>query len=600
MDAALTLDRPRPRFWPLALTFAWFAGLCAVLGWRLHELQVVSRDELVRRAAAQQVRTWSIPAQRGAIVDVSGAPLVTSVGTWTLRADPDYMDDKLRATVELSRILGVPRETLRRQFESGRNGRILAKEIRDGEPGEHDLPGELQELIKPSDRKKPRLAGVSLVREFTRTYPEARLAPHLLGFVQADGGGGLGIEQAFNAAMTGTPGSEKLSVDALGKPVLDGAISTPPRPGANIQLAIDLSVQRLVQAELLAGVEKLRPQNAAAIVVRPATGEILAMASWPDFDPVDRSGLVASSMRNNCLTFVYEPGSTMKPLVAGAAVAEGLARWDELIDCEHGHWKFQNSPPVREKTGGHGVLSLVECIALSDNIAMAKLGVRLGPARLADWIERLGFGRPTGIELPGEDAGLVAAKARWKLGEHCLRIPMGHGVAVTPLQLVMAHAAVANGGLWHPPRLVRRMWIDDGTAHGQDLDLPKQPDSHRVFSAAEALAIQSAMTHTMTEGTGKRVQLDGYSSAGKTGTAEKIIDGRYASNHNVGSFVCWAPAESGARAELCCLVVIDDPSQNGRFGADTAAPIVREILQGSLEYLKIPKRPEPEVRDGKR
>jgi cell division protein FtsI (penicillin-binding protein 3) len=300
-------------------------------------------------------------------------------------------------------------------------------------------------------------------------------------------------------------------------------------------------------------------------------------------------------MRNNVLAFVYEPGSVMKPLVAGAAVTEGLTRWNEVIFCEHGRWTYHDGRSARTisdhsyKNGGHANLTVTQGIALSDNILMAKLGIRLGPERLWQWENLFGFGKRAGICLAGEDAGIMLPKAKWSVLGSCMSVPMGHEIAVTPLQMAMAHAGIANGGLCMPPRIVQRVSTVDEAGNEIELPTPALPQPHRIFAAEEAAEIQEAMTHTMTEGTGKDVQLDGYTAAGKSGTAEKIVDGKYSDQHHVGSFVCWAPASRGAKPDLLCLVVIDDSSRNGHYGAETAGPVVERILQQGLEQRGVPK-----------
>ena len=235
--------------------------------------------------------------------------------------------------------------------------------------------------------------------------------------------------------------------------------------------------------------------------MRPATGEIVALASWPSFDPTDLSRLQVSTLRNNVLTFPYEPGSTMKPLFAGAAVADRLTTFAERIDCEKGAWTFREGRAKRtihEKTGGHGILSVTDGIALSDNILMAKLGIRLGPERLEEWVRRLRFGQRTGICLPGDEPGIIPGKRAWNPTDACMSVPMGHGVAVTPIQMACAHAAVANGGMWLPPRLVKRVWTVGEDGQERELPLPALGTPERLFESADAAQIQVAMTHTPT------------------------------------------------------------------------------------------------------
>ncbi len=573
---AAVLIAPQP--WRTGLALVAFIALFGLIGLRLHHLQVDQGSHLTELGERQRTRTWVLQAARGNLYDGDGAPLAVSDGTWTVTCDPVYMDDRLRATVELSRILGIPRTELRAHFESPRNGRTLAKSLDDAHA---------------EDIRRLNLAGVYVRREFTRRYPEGALAAHALGLIFADGKGASGIEQTLDGDLAGTPGHETLTVDALGKPSLTDAESKPAQPGAHVQLTISMPIQRILEEALLDQVGKCKPVSAAGLVVRPATGEILAMASWPTFDPARITARDQSAMRNNILTFPYEPGSTMKPLVVGAAVADGLTSFEEMINCERGAWTYREGRAARtihEKTGGHGVLSVTQGISLSDNILMAKLGVRMTPEQMKSWMQRFGFGRRTGITVPGEEAGLLPRASKWSRSQENMSLAIGHGIMVTPLQLAFAHAAVANGGLWLPPRIVKRVYA----VGEQERELPTPPlvEPRRIFSPDVAARIQEAMTHTMTEGTAKGSELEGYTAAGKTGTAEKVVGGNYSGAHNIGSFICWAPAEPNVRPELLCLVVIDDPSVGKGFGSVVAAPVVQRVLQASLEHLRVPKSPE--------
>ncbi|HEX3135189.1 MAG TPA: penicillin-binding protein 2, partial [Planctomycetota bacterium] len=550
------------------------------VAYRLQVLQIDESKHLAEMGERQRTRTWTIQAPRGGLYDADGLPLAVSDGTWTVTADPVYMDDRLRATVELSRILELAREDLRKEFELPRNGRTIARGIND------DQANQVKAL---------KLGGVYVRREFTRRYPEGPIAAHTLGFVLHDGKGGAGIEQVFDGDLAGTPGKETVTVDALGKPSLTDAQSIPAQAGAHVQLTISAPIQHFLEEALLAQVIVSKPLSAAAIVIRPWNGDIVAMASWPTFDPTDLTKLQVSALRNNVLTFPYEPGSTMKPLFAGAAVADGLTTFAERIDCERGAWTYSEGRAKRtihEKTGGHSILSVTDGIALSDNILMAKLGVRMQPERVKDWMQVFGFGKVTGFSLPGEETGLLPRASTWTRINEGMSLPIGHGFMVTPIQLAMAHAAVANGGVWLPPRLVKRMWVVSDGERERDLPTPVLPSSRRIYTPEVAAQLQDAMTHTLTEGTAKNDQLDGYTAAGKTGTAEKVVNGRYNGGHNIGSFVCWAPAEPQTRPELLCLVVIDDPTVGKGFGSIVAAPVVQQVLQKSLEYLRVPKHPE--------
>jgi len=580
---------PAPRIWRAALLLAVFVCLFGLLGFRLHTLQVEQYDLLRGIGEKQRVRTSTLPANRGSIYDGSGAPIAVSQSGWTLAADPSFMDDRLRATIELSRIVpGLDRDGLRKQFESGKNGRVLAKALSD------DQAVAVRAL---------KLAGLTLTRESLRAWPGGPIAGHVVGFVNTDGKGGGGIEQILDARLSGTPGKETMQVDALGKPVLDASGETvPPIHGSHVQLTIEVAVQRELEATLAEAGEKHAPKGAAGIVVRVATGEIVAMASWPPYDPSDRATFAPDALNNRAVQMVYEPGSTFKPLVAGAAEAEGLTSFNESIFCEHGRWTHRVGKSARTITdhsvgsGGHANLTVTQGIALSDNILMAKLGLRLGPERLYDWVVRLHFGHKLGICLPGEGAGIVNPKNKWNQLGACMSVPMGHEIAVTPLQLIMAHGAIANRGTWLPPRLVKRIWMEgEGGAKEQPLP-PAAGEIGRVFEDGDAAQIEQAMTHTMTEGTGKKADLDGYIAAGKTGTTMKLVNGRYSDTEHVGSFVCWAPAQPEAAVgdKLICLIAVDDATKNGHYGAEVAAPYVQRVLQFALEHARVQKVDKPE------
>ena len=572
--------------WRTIVTSSVFTLLFAVLVWRLYDLQVVQQDRFHRLGERQVERAWTVKAPRGEILDAEGAPLVVSSSVWYLYADPGYMNDKLAATVGLSEILGVPRDELRRHFEAIGNGRLVAKDL-------NDVQADAIRVMREAYQEQygERLAGIHLRRAYRRSPVNGALGAHALGFVLQDGIGGAGIEQACDVVLSGHDGRETYFADARGRWIIDdGHERIEAQPGANVQVTLVAPIQQELENALLEAVEKHDPESAAGIIVRPRTGEIVAMASWPSFDPTDFRNADPDHFRNNVLSFVYESGSTMKPLVAGAAVADQLYNWDSRVWCENGKWTIRRGRRARTihdhsfKHGGHQWLTVAEGVAKSDNILMAKLGLSLGVDRLHQWIDRFGFGQRTGIELAGEDYGMVLPLSRWTEMDSCVSIPMGHEIAVTPLQMVMAHAAVANNGVWNPPRLIRRIYsLDRTTGREIDLPLPDAKPQRRVFKAQDADAIEAAMSLTMTAGTGTRSQLKGWSSAGKTGTTEKLVDGKYADDRHIGSFVCWTPAEPNQAAEFVALVVIDDPKKNGHYGSQTAAPVVQRVLQFAMD-----------------
>jgi cell division protein FtsI (penicillin-binding protein 3) len=595
---------PERQYIAFAVCALCFFGATAAILHQLHQLQVQERHELVKRAERQREREWTIPAPRGTIVDAQGLPLAHSQPVWHLFCDPDWVHDKLYATVALAPVLGMSRDELRDVLDGSRNGVALARDL-----DEEACKAVQAVFASYRERHGQTLGGLYLRPAYKRTYPQGNLAPHVIGMQLADGSGGSGVEAAVNSQLSGREGRERILETARRQPMPDDRFQVvAPDPGAQVQLSIIAPIQRRLQESLLAAVAKHQPTSASGVVVNPATGAIVAMASYPDFalDDWHYSEETQDQFRNNVLNFVYESGSTMKPLIAGAAVVDGLVNWNTSIFCENGRWTARIGNSRRTindhsfKYGGHQYLTVTEGVAKSDNILMAKLGIQLGPERLYEWVRNYGFGHRTGIDIGGEDRGVVRPREKWDVINSCMSVPMGHELSVTPLQMAMAHAAVANRGIYNPPHLVERILsVASGSelAGQKELPLPRRGQSRRVLTPEAAVGIQTAMTKTMTEGTGKRLQLDGYSSAGKTGTTEMLVDvplangrkvKRYSKSNHIGSFVCWAPAEPGRAVSLVALVVVEDPQKNGHYGSQTAGPVVQEVLQFGLEYLNVP------------
>ncbi|TVR11081.1 MAG: penicillin-binding protein 2 [Planctomycetota bacterium] len=572
--------------WRTCMTAVVFMGFLAMIVWRLYDLQVVHADDLSERALRQRMRTVAIEAQRGNIFDTNGKPLVVSHAGWDLFADPTYMNDKLQATVKIAQIAGVDRATLRGHFEAATNGRRILRNVDD------DVAEAIRELG---------LQGVYLRRSYRRDYPADALAPQVLGFVLDDERGGGGIEARFDEHLRGIPGSERILVDVRGRRMLgQDPERTPARPGGHVHLTLDANIQMAAERAVLGAVERHRPESASAIVLRPATGEVLAMVSYPSFDPRQLAEAEMAGFRNNALAFVYESGSVMKPLMVGAAVADGLSGWDQRIFCENGQWNIQVGRARRLlrdhswRQGGNGWLTITEALAKSDNIMPAKLGLKMGPERMHHWADTFNFGRRTGIELPGENVGIMRPKERWDRINSAISVPIGYEVSVTPLQMIAAHAAVANRGVWNTPHLVSHLqrWSDE-RQRWIEASPEVRRERRRILSEADSLAIESAMRTVMESGTGRRVQLDGWSSAGKTGTTRKVINGQYSSEHHIGSLVAWAPARPDRTPDFIALVTVDAPEKGtGYFGGLTAGPVVKEILEFALDYEGVPRDDE--------
>ncbi len=395
----------------------------------------------------------------------------------------------------------------------------------------------------------------------------------MLGFVGLDAKGLAGVEQVYNAALTGEEGKRLLNADAKRRPFESEGLD--PRDGRTLVLTIDQTVQYIVERELAAALERTQAKSAAAIVLEPHTGEVLALANAPSFDPNDAGGATLEQRRNDALQNIYEPGSTFKIVPFTGALEEKLITPETRIECPG-----SISLPGRVvHDHAHGSLTATEALAKSSNVAAIKLGQKLGNDRLYEYIRRLGFGTKTGVELPGETAGLIRPVSKWQPGS-IGSIPIGHEVGVTPLQMAAAYAAVANDGVRVAPHLVREV----RDAEGKTVERA-EPESHRVVSAETARLLRRMMEEVTLKGTARAAQLEGYTAAGKTGTAQKI-DPRtraYSQSKYVASFVGFAPLENPA----VVIIVVIDEAVGLHQGGQVAAPVFREIANQVLPYLDV-------------
>jgi cell division protein FtsI/penicillin-binding protein 2 len=420
-----------------------------------------------------------------------------------------------------------------------------------------------------------------------RVYPSGQLAAHVIGFAQEDQAlfngrsllrlvGRDGIERWFDDWLVGTPGWRETKKGLGWELVALREQDVPARPGSDVVLTVDLCVQQIVESALVQAVQRHHPTSAMALVVRPRTGDILAMATWPTYDPNHITG-PPDWRRNRIISDVFEPGSTFKVVTVAAALNERVVTLEDLIDCEGGRWSYFGHTLTDHE--GHRVLSVREILTKSSNVGAAKIGVMLGEPRLEQYIRRFGFGEPTGIPLPGEVQGIVHPVLRWDK-VMITRVPIGYGVAVTPLQMVMAVAAVANGGELMRPRLVQRIQEPDG---GRLIEYPPQPVRQVVSRRVAQDMVAALKTVVARGGTGLRAELASYTVAGKTGTAKKAGPGGYLPGRWFASFVGFFPADD---PEVCIGVFLDEPHY-GYYGGQTAAPIFKLIAEPLARYLCI-------------
>jgi len=539
-----------------------------LVGARLAYLQTSQHEWLSKRARVQQVDEEPLQAPRGLILDREGRELARSIDVDSFYADPREVEDVEAASAALARVLNMDATGLSvrlKEAKSARRGFVwLARRVED----------EQARAVKAL-----KLKGVYSTEEQRRRYPNGALAAHVLGFVGLDAKGLAGVEQVYDASLTGEEGKLILDADAKRRPFESKGLDA--QDGRTVVLTIDQTVQYIVERELAAALERTKAKSAAAIVLEPHTGEVLALANAPSFDPNDAGGATPEQRRNDSLQNIYEPGSTFKIVPFAGALEEGLITPETRIDCP-GSISLPGRVVHDHATGS---LTATEALAKSSNVAAIKLGQRLGNDRLYEYMRRLGFGAKTGVELPGETAGLVRPVSKWQPGS-IGSIPIGHEVGVTPLQMAAAYAAVANDGVRVAPHLVKEVRDAEGGTVAR-----AEPESHRVVSAETARVLRRMMEEVTLKGTARAAQLEGYTAAGKTGTAQKIDPKTRAYSHTkyVASFVGFAPLENPA----VVIIVVIDEAVGLHQGGQVAAPVFREIANQVLPYLEVKPDQEP-------
>jgi cell division protein FtsI (penicillin-binding protein 3) len=556
--------------WRTAVVVALPALAAVAIAVRLIDLQVIRHNELASRAVSTRTWTETLPARPGDIVDREGRLFATSLAAPSLYVDPRYLEDAKTLATQLATALHLDAPELTRLLNSSRNRRFVWIKRR--------LSPE--EVGRVEDLELPReLAGFR--DEFRRHYPQGTLAAHVLGLRDLDNCGRGGLEEAHDANLRGVAGSRVVQRDSRGF-VIDvlAAESQPAEPGAAVQTTLDSVVQLHVEATLDRLIATWSPRSATVIVVEPATGEILALASRPAFDPRE-PGEARDAWKNQAIASVFEPGSTLKPLIVAGALDAGVLSWDDILDCELG--AYQMGRRLLHDHHPYGELSVTDVLVKSSNIGMAKVGERLGLERLQALVEQFGFGETTRIGLPGELPGLVRPAADWD-GFSLGSIPMGQEIAVTPLQLMAAHQVLANHGRMIPLTLVRS--ADSNSAH------PSVPRvARQIITAGTAdWILREALTAVVDRGTGRAAQIEGVRVFGKTGTSQ-VVDaeaGTYSHERHICSFIGGAPADD---PQVLVLVTVEEPHGEGAdSGGKVAAPAAREVIEHALTYLSTPER----------
>jgi len=532
---------------------------------RLVQLQVFEHRSFEQLAAQKQQATRSILAPRGIIYDRHMAELATSVMVSTAVAEPRRMKDIPAAAQTLAKILDLdPQELLGKMTDPSRKSFMIVK---------RRIDPNAEKQIESLD-----MDGIYFVDESMRVYPNRERACHTLGFVNMEGNGSYGLEQQYDKELKGKEGLYSFDVDARRRS-FRVKVDKPPLQGHSLVLSIDKSIQYITDRELAAGVENAQARAGTAIVMESDTGKILALSNYPQFNCNTYNKYEADLWRNRAISDMFEPGSTFKVVVASAALDAGLVRRDEMIDCEMGSITIGRH--VFHDHHGYGLLTFSQILEFSSNVGAAKLGLRLGQQRLYEALRNFGFGSRSGIDLPGEIIGLVRDPREWS-GLSIGAISFGQEVGVTSIQILTAINAIANGGYRVRPSLVDRVIDEKG-----DLVRVCRPERVRLMSPQTAEAVSTAFEGVVLRGTGKRAALEGYRAAGKTGTAQKIVDGRYSPNKYVASFIGFAPLP---HPRLTILVQIDEP-RKGHYGGDVCAPFFQRIAQEALLQLRVPPDP---------
>ena len=529
------------------------AGLVVVAG-RAFYLQGLNTDYLQGKGNAVANRNLTLPAHRGQVTDRHGQLLAISTPVESLWARPDELKLSESMYVQLASVLAVSPQALKKTLSRNSRGEFSVRR-----------PVTPEQAVRIAAMGVP---GLHLRREFRRYYPAGEVAAHVVGFTNVDDLGQEGVERAYQEWLAGREGERRIQRDRRGDTIRDLAPIRTAQMGGNLALALDLNIQYLAHRELAAAIATHKAKGGSVVVLDAKTGEILALANQPVFNPNNRRNYEPGLMRNRAVIDTFEPGSTIKPFVAAAVLERGLFHPDSVIDTPE-TWRV-GAKLVRD-THPHPQLTVSEIIQKSSNVGAVKLAMSLTPQQYWDVLHRSGFGQLPGSGFPGETAGRLRDAGSWKPVEHAT-MAYGYGLSVSLLQLTRAYMAFANDGEVMPLSFLKRE--------------PQETVGERVFSPGVARKVRAMMESVTQEGgTGMRTRVPGYRVAGKTGTAHKLIDGRYARDRFLSSFVGMAPASD---PRLIIGVVIDEPSGGVYYGGSTAGPVFAQVMAATLRQLGLP------------
>lgn len=541
----------------IGLLFAGFLLCFAVVAARAFWLQGVQGAKLASEAAYQQTDVVTVPALRGSLLDRYGNALAVSEDAATIFATPYQVRGPRRTAAKLAWILGVGRGEVLRSLTQRSGFSYVAHEV--------SLPAAARIA-------RLHLPGIGQLPDSRRSYPQGQLAAQVIGAVGTEGQGLTGLEQGEDSLLRGTGGERRIVKDALGQPIRLETLKEA-RDGGSVRLTLDPAIEKETEQVLAEVGSTYSPKGATAIVMDPRNSQLLAMANWPPFDPANLSKASPEDLMNRATGFNYEPGSTFKAFTVSAALEEGIVTPETSFtlppQLHVADRTIEDAEPRPTVT-----LSVAQILAHSSNVGAVTIGLQLGSRRFSRWINRFGFGRPTGVRFPGEERGIVPALSQYS-GSTMGNLPMGQGLSVTPMQMVAGYATIADGGILRRPQLIERIGGEPA----------REPRGHRVIAASVAAQVRTMLEGVLAPGgTASEVSVPGYTLAGKTGTAQVAENGGYSKTKYVASFIGFAPARD---PRLLVAVIVDQP-QGEIYGGSVAAPAFGKIAAFALPYLGVP------------
>ncbi len=553
--------------WRLQLVRFVFVALFICLGWRLADIEVLHPEFLRHQGDARHVRYIDIPAHRGMILDRMGEPLAVSTPVHSIWVNPQDFSASRQQIRSLARLLGLSVTALKQK---------LAKSKHKGREFVY-----LKRRVTPETARQVKalhITGVSLQKEYKRYYPAGEVAAHLIGFNNIDDHGQEGLELAYDDSLTGIPGKKRMIRDSRGNYVGGGEQIKASKDGENIQISIDLRLQYLLYQTLKATVRHYQADAAAAVILDVNTGEVLAMANQPSFNPNNRRGLKVDALRNRAVIDLFEPGSTVKPFTITSALKSGRFTPESQIDTHPGQLKIHRLTVKDHRD--YGVITPAIVLKKSSNVGASKIALTLEPAQLWQDFSAFGMGQLSGGYFPGEHPGKMPDLRRWnEVGRATLSY--GYGLSTSVLQLARAYTVLANGGILRPVSFLK---------------LSHPPQGKRVFPQPLMKRVLGMMRGVIEAGgTGTRAAVENYTVAGKTGTARKAIRGGYAEDQYLSLFAGIIPA---SRPRLAMVVMVDNPKGGAYYGGLVAAPVFATVMSGAMRLLNIPpdKLPEQQLR----